>query len=50
MGVSVADEASAFRGLENDCFKDPEILLSPTQGKHRFSVDAFAASTLRKMK
>jgi hypothetical protein len=33
MGVTVADEATAFGGLVDRGFEDPEVLFGPAEGK-----------------
>ncbi len=39
MGVTVADEATAFRKLENRCLKDPKILLWSTKVEDRLDMN-----------
>jgi hypothetical protein len=39
MGVTVADEATAFRKLENRCLKDPKILLWSTKVEERLDMN-----------
>ncbi|MBZ5672283.1 MAG: hypothetical protein LAO04_21500 [Acidobacteriia bacterium] len=39
MGVTVADEATAFQKLENRCFKDPEILFRSTKVEDRLDMN-----------
>jgi hypothetical protein len=42
VGIAIADETAAFRGLVNGGFEDPEVLFWTTEGGDRLSVNPFA--------